>query len=97
MGNFDYLFDKMTEQYQLLESIMGAVATDQLMTKEQVLEALGTLGQKMLFVQGELTEVYANPNEKSSMMQNLEEKSINLAQNINCSSGLGVTADVHKR
>lgn len=59
MENFDYLFDKMTEQYQLLESIMRAVATDQLMTKEQVLEALGSLGQKMLFVQKESTEVMA--------------------------------------
>lgn len=97
MENFDYLFDKMTEQYQLLESIMRAVATDQLMTKEQVLEALGSLGQKMLFVQKELTEVYANPNEKSVIIQNLEEKSINLAQNINGLSSIGVTTEEHKR
>lgn len=79
MDNFDLLFDKMNENYNYLQEIMGAVnekikENPSNESNYQLLDALGNLGKRMLSTQESLVESYCRTDEGVILMDRLDDK-----------------------
>ena len=79
MENFDLLVDKMNENYNYLQTIMGVVYEK---VKEnpgdeysrELLESLGNLGKRMLSTEESLVVSYGSPDEAINLMDRISDK-----------------------
>lgn len=79
MENFDLLVDKMNENYNSLQTIMGVVYEkvnenpDDEYSRE-LLELLGNLGKRMLSTEESLVVYYGSPDEAINLMDRISDK-----------------------
>lgn len=79
MGNFDLLFEKMNDNYNYLQTIMGAVYEKVKENPEdeysrELLESLGNLGKRMLSTEESLVVSYGSPDEAINLMDRINDK-----------------------
>lgn len=79
MENFDLLFDKMNENYNYLQAIMGEVYERVKENPEdeysrELLESLGNLGKRMLSTEESLVVSYGSPDETINLMDKINDK-----------------------
>ena len=79
MGNFDLLVDKMNENYNYLQTIMGVVNEKVKENPEdeysrELLKSLGNLGKRMLSTEESLVVSYGSPNEAINLMDRISDK-----------------------
>lgn len=79
MGNFDLLFEKMNDNYNYLQTIMGAVYEKVKENPEdeysrELLESLGNLGKRMLSTEESLVVSYGSPDEAINLMDRISDK-----------------------
>ncbi len=87
MGNFDLLFEKMNDNYNYLQTIMGAVyekikenPSDE--SNYQLLDALGNLGKRMLSTQESLVGSYCRTDDAVSLMDRIDDKKRDLTTSL---------------
>ena len=79
MENFDLLVDKMNENYNYLQTIMGVVNEKVKENPEdeysrELLKSLGNLGKRMLSTEESLVVSYGSPNEAINLMDRISDK-----------------------
>lgn len=79
MGNFDLLVDKMNENYNYLQTIMGVVNEKVKENPEdeysrELLKSLGNLGKRMLSTEESLVVSYGSPDEAINLMDRISDK-----------------------
>lgn len=79
MENFDLLFEKMNENYNYLQAIMGEVYERVKENPEdeysrEILESLGNLGKRMLSTEESLVVSYGSPDETINLMDKINDK-----------------------
>ena len=79
MENFDLLFEKMNDNYNYLQTIMGAVYEKVKENPEdeysrELLEALGNLGKRMLSTEESLVVSYGSTDEAINLMDRINDK-----------------------
>ena len=79
MGNFDLLFEKMNDNYNYLQTIMGAVYEKVKENPEdeysrELLESLGNLGKRMLSTEESLVVSYGSTDEAINLMDRISDK-----------------------
>ncbi len=79
MENFDLLFEKMNENYNYLQAIMGEVYERVKENPEdeysrELLESLGNLGKRMLSTEESLVVSYGSPDETINLMDKINDK-----------------------
>lgn len=79
MGNFDLLFEKMNDNYNYLQTIMGAVYEKVKENPEdeysrELLESLGNLGKRMLSTEESLVVSCGSTDEAINLMDRISDK-----------------------
>ena len=79
MENFDLLFEKMNDNYNYLQTIMGVVYEKVKENPEdeysrELLEALGNLGKRMLSTEESLVVSYESTDEAINLMDRINDK-----------------------
>lgn len=79
MENFDLLFEKMNDNYNYLQTIMGAVYEKVKENPEdeysrELLESLGNLGKRMLSTEESLVVSYGSTDEAINLMDRISDK-----------------------
>ena len=79
MGNFDLLVDKMNENYNYLQTIMGVVNEKVKENPEdeysrELLKSLGNLGKRMLSTEESLVVSYGTTDEAINLMDRISDK-----------------------
>lgn len=79
MENFDLLVDKMNENYNYLQTIMGVVNEKVKENPEdeysrELLKSLGNLGKRMLSTEESLVVSYGSPDEAINLMDRISDK-----------------------
>ena len=79
MENFDLLFEKMNDNYNYLQTIMGAVYEKVKENPEgeygrELLESLGNLGKRMLSTEESLVVSYGSTDEAINLMDRINDK-----------------------
>ena len=79
MENFGFVYDKMSENYNALEQMMGTMYQQLLEdptneNTKNILAGLGDIGKKMLSSQSDFVSIYADPSQKEALMARLDDK-----------------------
>lgn len=79
MGNFDLLVDKMNDNYNYLQTIMGVVYEKLKENPEdeynrELLESLGNLGKRMLSTEESLVVSYGSTDEAINLTDGINAK-----------------------
>ena len=87
MENFDLLFEKMSENYNYLQTIMGEVyervkndPTDE--SNIQLLEGLGNLAKRMLSTEASFVTSYGTTDDAVILMDKIEDKQAALSRSL---------------
>lgn len=87
MENFDLLFEKMSENYNYLQTIMGEVyervkndPTDE--SNIQLLEGLGNLAKRMLSTEASFVTSYGTTDDAVILMDRIEDKQTSLSRSL---------------
>ena len=87
MENFDLLFEKMNENYNYLQTIMGEVyekvkidPADE--SNIQLLEGLGNLAKRMLSTEASFVTSYGTTDDAVILMDKIEDKQAALSRSL---------------
>lgn len=83
--------DRMTEDYNYLEDIMGDIYNGNLQQSEEILKALGELGQRMIATQKDFVFVSMgdDPSFQEGLISRLDDKSAALDKALSETSSRG--------
>ena len=84
MEKFDAMYDKLSEIYSELESIMAGIyqgleVEPENIEKAELLQGLGSIALKVISSQEQLVEDYGSKEFKDTLLSNLDDKRVTLS------------------